>query len=247
MTSIQGVKLSQTARKAGVSVLANKSKSGKGRSFAAEESQRSSSRPSSANQTRAAPRENPLAVSFDLCVDTLMSGCVTSFVEFFELSHREPVCVDQLANRMFSIPTEKLPEIQGTLVQAEKARRVGEFREVYDCFIKLANYFEDEKDFATSLHFQQMGLDNAKQSSDKDLEGIAQENFGHAHERRGNIDLAIGYHETHLRLAEASRNQAMKRQAYRNLQGRPWLTIVAVGVFMLSLLRWYAVVGALLH
>ena len=36
----------------------------------------------------------------------------------------------------------------------------------------------DEMDHKTSLHFHQVGLDNAKQSSDKELEGIAHENFG---------------------------------------------------------------------
>jgi hypothetical protein len=164
---------------------------------------------------------NPLMdakqMSFDLCVQTLMSGCVSSFVEFYNLSHRDPVCVDALANKMFSIGMDKLPYIQSTLVQAEKARRGGEFREVYDCYIKLANYFEDEMDHKTSLHFHQVGLDNAKQSSDKELEGIAHENFGNAHERLGNTEMAIKFHETHLRLSEAAWNQNMKRQANKNL------------------------------
>uniref|UniRef100_A0A7S1ISJ5 Tetratricopeptide repeat protein 29 n=1 Tax=Eutreptiella gymnastica TaxID=73025 RepID=A0A7S1ISJ5_9EUGL len=167
------------------------------------------------------PWQNPLMDSKELaqqlCVEALMAGCVTSFVELYELSHREPVCVDALANRMFSIPMDQLPTIQGTLVQAERARRTGEFREVYDCHLKLANYFEDELDFATSLHFHDLGLEHCKQSSDKDLEGVAHENFGNAHERRGNTDMAIRFHETHLRLAEVSRNIPMKRQANKNL------------------------------
>ncbi len=39
----------------------------------------------------------------------------------------------------------------------------------------------DEADHATALHFHQLALDNVKQSGDKELEGLAHENFGVRH------------------------------------------------------------------
>eukprot|EP00667_Euglena_gracilis_P008457 EG_transcript_8562 len=156
-------------------------------------------------------------VAMELCVDTLMAGCVSAFVEFFTLSHRDPVCVDELANTMFSVPMDRMPSVQGFLVQAEKARRATEYREVYDCYLKLANYFEDERDFQAAVHFHQLALDSVKQSGDKELQGLAHENFGHAHERLGNTEVAIKFHEAHLKLAEAVRNTALKNHVHANL------------------------------
>eukprot|EP01062_Namystynia_karyoxenos_P074482 TRINITY_DN7139_c0_g1_i1.p1 TRINITY_DN7139_c0_g1~~TRINITY_DN7139_c0_g1_i1.p1 ORF type:complete len:437 (+),score=185.10 TRINITY_DN7139_c0_g1_i1:112-1311(+) len=152
-----------------------------------------------------------------LCVHLLMRGCLHSFTELYHLSHRPPVCVDELAAQMFSVPDDDLPMIADVLAEAEESRRESKFREVYDKYHELADFFEASGDREAAIHFHLLGLRCARASGDQELEGIAHEKQGHAHERLGDLDKAVVCHETFLRLAEASRNMQRKRDANDNL------------------------------
>ena len=66
-----------------------------------------------------------------LCVNTLMRGCVSSFIEFYRLSHRSPICIDRLAGDMFSIAENDLPWIADTLSESEESKRQSKFSLVY--------------------------------------------------------------------------------------------------------------------
>ena len=76
--------------------------------------------------------ENPAT---KLCVDILMRGCVNSFIDLYRLSHREPVCIDQLAGEMFSVSKDKLPWIAEILAEAEESKRKSKFSDVYDKYV----------------------------------------------------------------------------------------------------------------
>eukprot|EP01060_Flectonema_neradi_P006432 TRINITY_DN14345_c2_g1_i1.p1 TRINITY_DN14345_c2_g1~~TRINITY_DN14345_c2_g1_i1.p1 ORF type:complete len:366 (+),score=71.05 TRINITY_DN14345_c2_g1_i1:48-1145(+) len=158
--------------------------------------------------------ENPAT---KLCVEILMRGCVTSFVDLYKLSHREPVCIDQLAGELFSIPKEKLPWIAEVLAEAEESKRKSKFSEVYEKYVELADYFESCGDTATAINFHNTALKCVKLSSDKELEGTAYEVLGLAYERIGELKEAVRCHETFLRIAEASRTVGLKSKANTNL------------------------------
>eukprot|EP00756_Hemistasia_phaeocysticola_P035553 Hpha_TRINITY_DN16593_c0_g1::TRINITY_DN16593_c0_g1_i1::g.132954::m.132954 len=152
-----------------------------------------------------------------LCVHVLMRGCVHTFVELYKLSHRPPVCVNELAEQLFTIPDDDLPMIADVLAEAEEARRQSKFQEVYDKYIEIADYFEAVGDKEAAIHFHNLGLKCARASSDKDLECTAHEKLGQAHERLGDLEKATTSHETCLRLAEASRSVQRKHDANDNL------------------------------
>jgi len=152
-----------------------------------------------------------------LCVHVLMRGCVHTFVELYKLSHRPPVCVNQLAEQLFNIPDDDLPMIADVLAEAEEARRQSKFQEVYDKYIEIADYFEAVGDKEAAIHFHDLGLKCARASSDKDLECTAHEKLGQAHERLSDLEKATISHETCLRLAEASRNVQRKHDSNGNL------------------------------
>ena len=67
-----------------------------------------------------------------LCVNTLMRGCVGSYIELYGLSHREPVCIDKLAGNMFAVSDSELPWISDKLCEAEEAKRASNFAAVYE-------------------------------------------------------------------------------------------------------------------
>jgi tetratricopeptide (TPR) repeat protein len=156
------------------------------------------------------------STKFDVCIDALMKGCVNSFVQVYTLSHREPVCVDELAQTMFSIPDETLPWVLDQLTEAEMKRRHSDFRGVLDHNMSLATYFEERGDKAQAMHQQQLALQSCTESLDNGLEGEAHENIAGLYERLTMLPEALLHHETRLKLAEISGDAATKDRAARN-------------------------------
>lgn len=154
-------------------------------------------------------------VRFDVCVDTLMNGCINSFVQLFTLSHRDPVCVDELAQTMFAIPDERLEWLQERLVSAELRRRRGDFRGVYQEFLQLGEWFELCKDMEQADRFYAAGLQACVESLDRALEEEAHEQYGQFCERRGHREAATHHYEARLRLVELTGDPAAKIKACR--------------------------------
>eukprot|EP01064_Diplonema_japonicum_P004033 TRINITY_DN12663_c0_g1_i2.p1 TRINITY_DN12663_c0_g1~~TRINITY_DN12663_c0_g1_i2.p1 ORF type:complete len:403 (+),score=111.80 TRINITY_DN12663_c0_g1_i2:36-1244(+) len=152
-----------------------------------------------------------------LCVHTLMRGCVNSFIELHKLSHRQPVCIDELAGVMFKISEDTLPWIADVLAESEENKQQGKFGTVYNRYIELADFFEKSGDHETAISFHALGLKAVKLSTDKELEGAAYERFGLTHERMGNLKEAVACHEAGLRIAEAARDAQLKQRANTNL------------------------------
>jgi tetratricopeptide (TPR) repeat protein len=157
------------------------------------------------------------SAKFDVSIDTLMKGCVNAFVQIFALSHRDPVCVDELAQTYFSIPDSRLHWIQEYLMSVELKRRKSDFRGALDDSLKLAQYFEEVRDFEQAAKHHRIALTHCADSLNRQLEGEAHEAFGFFLERRKNIAEAILHHETRLRLAEVSGDTQAKAVACRNL------------------------------
>ena len=156
-------------------------------------------------------------VRFDVCIDTLMNGCVNSFVQLFTLSHRDPVCVDELAQTMFSVPDERLEWLQERLVTAELKRRRGDFKGVYSEFLSLACYFEENRDHDQAEKYYDSALQACVESLDRNLQAAAHEQFGAFCERRNLKEEATYHYETRLKLVEISGDQEARIAACRPL------------------------------
>lgn len=157
------------------------------------------------------------SAKFDVSIDTLMRGCVNAFVQVFTLSHRDPVCVDELAQAYFAIPDARLPWIQEYLMSVEMKRRKSDFRGALEDSLKLATYFEEVRDYEQAAKHHRIALQHCADSLNRQLEGEAHEAFGFFLERRKNISEAILHHETRLKLAEVSGDTQAKAAACRNL------------------------------
>ncbi len=152
-----------------------------------------------------------------LCIDTLKSGCINAFWEFFTLSHRKPVMIDPISETYFSIPHDKLVTIKELLVKADEFLRDSNYKAIYEIYRQIADYFEMERDIDTALYFHSLGQQLAKRSSDILLEGIAHENIGKVYERLGQTENALKSHEAHLSLADASKDTEEASKARRQL------------------------------
>lgn len=146
-----------------------------------------------------------------------MKGCVNAFSQLFVLSHRDPICVDELAQVMFSIPDNRLPWVQEYLVSVELKRRKSDFRGACEDSLKLAAYFEEFKDTEQALKHLQQALHHAQESLDRALEGEAHEALALFYERRGSTAEALAHHETRYKLSEVTADPATKHSACQHL------------------------------
>ncbi|KAL9643627.1 hypothetical protein ABK040_010239 [Willaertia magna] len=152
-----------------------------------------------------------------LCIQTLTEGCIDAFEDLFNLSHREPVLVDELSETYFQFTDEKLRLIKELLVKADRYKRRGKFERVYDIYKQIADYFESVKDHKTMIYFYNLGEKIAKRSSNSELEGVAKENIGKVYERMGKSQLALKYHEAHMSLAHSCGNKEQEEKATNQL------------------------------
>ncbi|KAG2382705.1 hypothetical protein C9374_005285 [Naegleria lovaniensis] len=152
-----------------------------------------------------------------LCIQTLADGYVDAFEELFSLAHREPVLVDDITDKYFSLSDDKLRDIKEWLVKAESYKRRGKFENVYEIFKQIADYFEGEKDYNTMYYFYDLAESTAKRSSNSALEGLAKENAGKMYERMGQANMAAKYHEAHMSLAHSSGDTAQEERALNQL------------------------------
>lgn len=157
------------------------------------------------------------SVAFDVCVQSLMSGCVNSFVSIFTLSHRPPVCVDELAQVMFSVPDDRLPWCLERLMSAELQRRRSQFRAVLDEHYQLADYFESCGDKQLAIRHHLHALQHASESSDAALEIEAHSRAASMYERQKMLGEATVHYETRLRLCELTGDAAARSEASRPL------------------------------
>lgn len=157
------------------------------------------------------------SVRFDVCIDTLMRGCVGAFVQLFAVSHRDPICVDELAQTMFSVPENRLQWVQEYLISVELKRRKSDYRGAFEDSMKLAAYFEESWDYELAAKHHEQGLQICLDSLDRQLEGDAHGSFGHFYERRGRLHEATAQHETRLKLSEVVGDGKAKESACHDL------------------------------
>lgn len=147
------------------------------------------------------------SVRFHLCVQALEEGCVQSFMHLFHLSHRDPVCVDELSQTYFTIDDDRLHWVQQQLSAVEVLRRQSEFREVIDRCKALANFFEREGDVKEVVWHYEAALQYALESLDSELEMEVREDFARFYERRERYTDAATMYESLYRLAVAVRQE----------------------------------------
>lgn len=131
-----------------------------------------------------------------LSIDVLTKGYVNSFVDFFYLTHR----TDEDKGRV-DIPNYQLQYVQENLTNAEKAHRRGDSNKVFDAYERLAGYFQETKDFKTSIYFYEKCLDIAEITKNFAQMGNSNHNLGLTHDAMGDMITAIRFHEKHLQIA----------------------------------------------
>ncbi|CCW70988.1 unnamed protein product [Phytomonas sp. Hart1] len=144
---------------------------------------------------------------FHLAVQALQEGCIQSFIRFFYLSHRDPVCVNELSQTHFTIPEGRLGWVQQQLSAVEVLRRQSEFREVLHACGELAVYFESEGDFLEAAWHHERALAFMIESLDVSLEQVAREAFARFLQRVGRIEAAAEQYEAMYSLAKAVQDE----------------------------------------
>lgn len=143
------------------------------------------------------------SVRFHLCVDALSEGCIMTFIHLFQLSHRDPVCVDELAQTFFKISDERLDWVKEQLSAIEVARRQSEFRATFERFQALADFFEKERDYDEAAWHYDTALRYAMESLDRVLEQEVRVVFAAFFERRKQYARARDLYEVMYKLAVA--------------------------------------------
>ncbi|CAJ1027782.1 hypothetical protein Q4I30_004656 [Leishmania utingensis] len=157
------------------------------------------------------------SVPFRLCCEALAEGCVQAYVHLFDLAHRDPVCVDTLSRKFFSVPDDRLAWVQQQLSAVEVLRRQSEFEHVLSHCQQLANYFEGEGDYAEAAWHYETALHQMRESLDHTLEQRAREAYATFQERQGHLGEAAVLYEAMYRLAVALRDEATLQAASRCL------------------------------
>lgn len=107
-----------------------------------------------------------------ICIDTLVSGHVTSFTEFFVLVVKESV-----------IPrtsVEKLRAFQNLLRASENGKRSSNSKNVYNALTNLANFFVESGQYDMSIKYMERALEVSKSLSTSVSEFEAYMNYGRA-------------------------------------------------------------------
>ena len=97
----------------------------------------------------------PAATDQDFATQLLVEGFVQSYVDFFHLTNRpDPTVIDQSNNApRIQVSLNDMIFIRDNLMQAETNRRSGNTSGVYVAFNKLADFYEAQGDFQTSIFF----------------------------------------------------------------------------------------------
>ena len=93
--------------------------------------------------------------------------------------------------------------IRDNLMQAEINRRQGNTSGVYTAFNKLADFYEEQGDFQTSIFFHKKCLDIATMTSDMRAEMTADHALGTIYQKIEKLDVAKRYHEHHEEVAQS--------------------------------------------
>lgn len=141
-------------------------------------------------------------VKFNICIESLMNGCVETFTQLFRLAHRPPVCVDELSQTMFSIPDAALPWLLDRLSAAELLRRQRSFRAVFQVLAEISQYFERNGDKEEAVKHLHNALEATAESLDVELHGEALEATAALHERLGQFTDSLRFFEQRFKLCE---------------------------------------------
>lgn len=105
------------------------------------------------------------------------------------------------ANATPTVPPHKLNMIKELLATAETAHRRGDSEQVYESYEALAHDFHGSSDYKTAIYFYEKCLDLAEQCGDLAQQCSSNLNLGLTHDKMGDIQQAILFHERHLEIA----------------------------------------------
>lgn len=89
------------------------------------------------------------------CLELLVAGHVTAFIELFDLTGRDP------DKRNLADDSEKLGQLGLLLARRDNAVQAGERSKEHGALVQLADTFEDHGDLNTAKHFRDSALVSA--------------------------------------------------------------------------------------
>lgn len=140
-----------------------------------------------------------------LCTQVLEMGFIQSYTDLFYLTHRPDPSSENGA--CMEMEMKEMINVRDNLTAAEFARRTGDTKTVYDCYCRLAAYFETQDDFSTGIFFRQKCLEVSRLTMDKKREMNVLRELGIAHCKEERYDESGEYHESQLALACAAGSQ----------------------------------------
>jgi len=155
-----------------------------------------------------------------LCVDLLMVGCVQSFVDFFYIAHRKAAPVDGSSEHApgdVEIPEQTLVFLKETLETAEGAHRGENYKDCFENYGALADYFEKVPDLKSGMYFYQRCADVATEVDARDSIAKANLSLGTCEEKAGNWQSARQFHEKALEIATSGDSLPLQIRAASRL------------------------------
>lgn len=142
------------------------------------------------------------------CIEALERGFVQSYVDLFYLTHRpNPEAETSESATDIVVSPHDMVFIRDNLSRAEEARRAGAAaggeKTVFESYSHLAQHFyaKEDSEAATAVYFFDKCAEVAAASGDSTQQMDAARNLGLSHERLGDVERAILFHEDHLAVA----------------------------------------------
>ncbi|KAI5057331.1 hypothetical protein GOP47_0027346 [Adiantum capillus-veneris] len=139
-----------------------------------------------------------------LCMNMLSNGKPKSFIEFFNLTYSElpeDTPKDSDAKREKALSPEALCSVCTNLVEAELARRNGDFEKLSHINFIIANTFENSGHFHKAVFYLLRSLENSKEANNPFQEAKVKFNLGKVNVKIGSCSDAITWFEEYLEFA----------------------------------------------
>lgn len=144
-----------------------------------------------------------------LCVHILTQGYVSSFVDFFYLTHKA-----QGDTAAPTLPDSRLFTVKQHLINAEKAYRKQDTLRILESYEKLAEDFQVHNDHKTANFFYEKCLEIAESTGNLGQQCVMNGNLGVIQDALGDMPLAVRFLERRLHLAQEIKDE--KQISYSN-------------------------------
>jgi len=138
-----------------------------------------------------------------LCIDSLISGDVDSFVDLFYLTHRTDKGAEVFNGDGDDShkSVENMVYLKNLLCSGERAQRNGDSESSHNSYKELGLHFYDLEDYRTALYFSEKALEMSQRGEDRVQQAHMYSVLGNVYDKMNNIESAIKFHLKHVAIA----------------------------------------------